>query len=199
MAGIVYVLSNPAMPRLVKIGKTTQADPQVRASQLYTVGVPLPFECEIAVQVEDETVCERALHAAFAERRINPSREFFELDPEDIKPLLLLLGEDVTPGVIREDDEVDAASLAAVANYKKRKPNLNFEEMGVPPGATLTLERTGEQATVAGARAVIFRDEEMSISRAGQIGLDVTWSPNPGMHWRYEGRLLRELYEETYG
>ena len=200
MPGIVYVLSNPAMPNLVKIGKTTQADPQVRVSQLYTVGVPLPFECEIAVRVEDEAACERALHAAFADRRINPSREFFELDPEDIKPLLRLLGdEEVTPGVVQEDDEVDAASLAAVESYKKRKPRMNFEELGIPVGATLTLARTGEQVTVASARSVIFRGEEMSISQAGRIGLEVTWSPVPGSHWRYEGRLLRELYAETYG
>lgn len=43
--GIVYVLTNPAMPGLTKIGMTTQEEIGPRLSQLYTTGVPLPFEC----------------------------------------------------------------------------------------------------------------------------------------------------------
>ena len=50
---IVYVLSNEAMPGLVKIGKTTQNSVDNRISQLYTTGVPFPFKCEFAVEVED--------------------------------------------------------------------------------------------------------------------------------------------------
>ncbi len=38
---IVYVLTNPAMPGLVKIGKTNQKDIEERMKQLYTTGVPL--------------------------------------------------------------------------------------------------------------------------------------------------------------
>ena len=42
--GIVYVLTNPAMPGIVKIGRT-QSDLGSRLSQLYSTGVPVPFEC----------------------------------------------------------------------------------------------------------------------------------------------------------
>jgi len=42
---IVYVLANSAMPDIVKIGNTTQADIKTRMNQLYTTGVPVPFEC----------------------------------------------------------------------------------------------------------------------------------------------------------
>ena len=45
MVNIVYVLTNPAMPGLVKIGMTDRDDVQRRMSDLYTTGVPLPFEC----------------------------------------------------------------------------------------------------------------------------------------------------------
>ncbi len=54
MAVIVYVLTNPAMSGLVKIGKTSKDDVQARMSQLHTTGVPLPFECRFAIEVEDE-------------------------------------------------------------------------------------------------------------------------------------------------
>ncbi len=43
--GIVYILTNPAMPNLVKIGMTTRLEVGIRMSELYTTGVPVPFEC----------------------------------------------------------------------------------------------------------------------------------------------------------
>lgn len=51
--GIVYVLSNEAMPGLVKIGRTNRDDLEVRLRELYTTGVPLPFKCEYACKVAD--------------------------------------------------------------------------------------------------------------------------------------------------
>lgn len=42
---IVYVLANKAMPDLIKIGKTQRKDLQARMSELYSTGVPFPFEC----------------------------------------------------------------------------------------------------------------------------------------------------------
>jgi len=42
MEGSVYVLTNPAMPNMVKIGKTTR-DVELRLVDLYSTGVPLPF------------------------------------------------------------------------------------------------------------------------------------------------------------
>ena len=74
---IVYVLTNPAMIGLVKIGRTTQKDIGDRMRQLYTTGVPLPFECEYACRVDDCSKVEKAFHLAFGNTRINSSREFF--------------------------------------------------------------------------------------------------------------------------
>lgn len=76
MAGIVYLLTNPAMPGLVKIGKTTRDDLKVRMSELYSTGVPVPFECVKAVKVKDEAAVESALHTAFGPSRVNSQRIF---------------------------------------------------------------------------------------------------------------------------
>ena len=48
--GIVYALTNPAMPGLVKIGMTSKLEIDQRKNQLYfgSSGVPLPFECVYA-------------------------------------------------------------------------------------------------------------------------------------------------------
>ena len=67
MSRIVYALTNPAMPGIVKIGKTDRDNPKVRMNELYTTGVPLPFECPIAVEVDDEQAgrLDKALHPMF--------------------------------------------------------------------------------------------------------------------------------------
>lgn len=80
---IVYVLTNAAMPGLTKIGKTAQEDVKYRLSQLYTTGVPVPFECVYACQVKDCREVEAALHTAFGNVRINPKREFSKSNPSE--------------------------------------------------------------------------------------------------------------------
>ena len=112
--GIVYVLRNAAFPNLVKIGMTNRSEVEKRMSELYTTGVPLPFECVFAGKVENPKMVEAALHHAFLNSRINASREFFEIeDSQAIAVLKLLVTEEVTPDVSRELDKVDAISKEA--------------------------------------------------------------------------------------
>ena len=49
---IIYALRNEAMPRLVKIGRTSR-DMTARMWEVYGTGVPLSFECIIAREVEE--------------------------------------------------------------------------------------------------------------------------------------------------
>ncbi|MYD16642.1 MAG: GIY-YIG nuclease family protein [Chloroflexi bacterium] len=199
MAGIVYVLSNPSMPNLLKIGKTTQADPQVRIDQLYTSGVPVPFVCEIAVQVKDEVAVERALHLAFSPQRVNPSREFFELETEQVRVILDLVStKDVTPAVNELNKDVDEESRRAGRRLKSRRPNLNFVEMRIPIGSELHLAKGGTIAVVESERSVRLGDEVMSLTRATRQALGVDYSVTPGLHWLVNGRLLGDIYDETY-
>ena len=58
MSNIVYVLTNPAMPGIVKIGMTDRPDVQHRMGDLYTTGVPLPFDCVIAREIVDREAVE---------------------------------------------------------------------------------------------------------------------------------------------
>ena len=86
--GIVYVLTNPAMEGLVKIGKTSRSALENRMGATLFDRSAVSFNCEIAVDVDDDTTVESALHKAFDKYRVNPRREFFEVDPEHIKPLI---------------------------------------------------------------------------------------------------------------
>ena len=210
--GVVYVLSNPAMPGLLKIGHTTANDPVVRMGQLYnTPGVPLPFECERAVDVGDDEIArqlEKALHVAFGPSRVNPRREFFEIDIEQVGAILSAWPQatDVTPQIESNGNGVEAADKEAAERYKKRRPNLNFRELGIAEGSILTSIQIGdgvEQATVtvAGEKQVKLEGEEMSLSAATRImlGMDANSPIRPTPYWMFQGRNLSDIYEETHG
>lgn len=80
--GWVYVLTNPSMPGLVKVGMT-RATPAERARELSrSTGVPHPFVVAAAAKVSDPAATERALHRALAPNRVNARREFFRIKPE---------------------------------------------------------------------------------------------------------------------
>lgn len=78
MAGWIYVLSNEYMPGIYKVGMT-RTSPEIRAKELSSsTGVPYPFKVEAAFHCEDPVKAERDLHEAFADKRVNNSREFFK-------------------------------------------------------------------------------------------------------------------------
>lgn len=79
--GYVYVLTNEAMPGLVKIGRTTR-NVDLRAAELWQTGVPTRFKVYARERTYDCVDLERLMHQEFADRRAHASREFFRLDPE---------------------------------------------------------------------------------------------------------------------
>ena len=74
---IVYILTNPSMPGLIKIGRTSDLAARI-ASLSSGSSVPEPFDVAYAAYVEDAPFVERALHAAFSMHRL-PGREFFRI------------------------------------------------------------------------------------------------------------------------
>ena len=96
MSGVVYALTNPSFPNLVKIGKTN--DLGNRLNQLYSTGVPSPFECLYAKEVSDPSYVEGKLHMALSSKRRSNKREFFEVDSNEVVCMFdLVSGKDITP------------------------------------------------------------------------------------------------------
>lgn len=199
--GIVYVLTNPAMPGIVKIGKTTRGM-GARLNELYSTGVPLPFECAYAARVDDESKVERAFHQAFGPYRINPRREFFDIEPEQAIALLELMAlEDMTPALQEEANQVDVEAKAGAEKLKRsRRPPINYLELGIPVGSTLLYIGDGQTTcTVADGRKVEFQGEVMSISKLTADLRNMPGRPiNGPAYWSFNGRLLGDIYEEAY-
>lgn len=81
--GYVYVLSNPSMPGIVKIGRTFR-DPWTRAAELSgATGVPTAFRVEATVSTWNCVWLEKLVHLQLGRRRVNHNREFFRCTLEE--------------------------------------------------------------------------------------------------------------------
>lgn len=168
MPNIVYVLTNPAMPGLVKIGMTDRNDVQQRMNGLFGTGVPFPFECVMAKEVEGMTAgqVESAFHRAFAPNRANPNREFFQIEPEQAAAILRLLpGKDVTPGAKEEEDAVLEDDKAAAKEFVARR------------------ERTNEIDFLASHKGNARELYQRVLSVGKSDGMQITWAKNSFSIW----------------
>ena len=204
---VVYVLSNPAMPNLIKIGYTTHSDAHIRIGQLFTTGVPVPFKLEYACSTDKPEEVEKALHTAFAPYRLNPRREFFEINPSQAIAILELLhiGADATIEVERQPSspEVDQVSAAAGQRLEsQRRAKFTFSKLGIPQGAELVFVNDETQiAIVYSDNKVQFEGEVMSLTRATRLALDLpdgAANRQPGPYWLYEDQSLLDMYEEFH-
>lgn len=81
-SGYIYVLSNPLMPNLVKIGYT-KGQPDKRVQEISgDTGVPVSFNLEFSIFVTDCVAGEKLIHSSLKEKRVNSRREFFEVSVE---------------------------------------------------------------------------------------------------------------------
>lgn len=199
---IVYILRNEAMPGLIKIGRTS-GDLAVRMKQLYTTGVPVPFQCIYAIKVEHLADVEKSMHFAFGGQRLNENREFFTVEPERVIAVLKLLNaQEVTSFVestiqagLTEQDKVAGAEL------KKKRPVLDFEKLGIPPASTLLFQDGVITIQVLTNRKVEFEGQSSFLVTPTRklLGLAPDYPIQPSPYWTYQGKSLKDLYEEFHG
>ena len=196
---IVYVLSNEGMPNLIKIGKTQRKDLQARMSELYSTGVPFPFECLWAGEVEDCTRIESIIHNAFRDKRVNPKREFFNVAPDQVIPLLKELSINELTTAVEEALASNVTEEEKKATKQFHRPKLNFEEMNIPIDATLVYVKDSDiTVKVVRPNKVLYNSEEYSLSALTKSLLDLPYYVSPTRYWTYEGKNLQLIYDETY-
>ncbi|WP_371402065.1 DUF4041 domain-containing protein [Kribbella sp. NBC_00662] len=89
-AGYVYIISNVGSfgQNMIKIGMTRRLDPLDRVRELGDASVPFRFDVHAVIFSEDAVGLEGALHAAFAEHRVNKvnlRREYFYATPAEVR------------------------------------------------------------------------------------------------------------------
>lgn len=203
MKGLVYILTNPAMPGILKIGLTTRSDMQQRLNELFTTGVPVPFDCTFACEVDNCAEVERALHIAFGPNRIHPKREFFKLEPEQPLAILKLFQKKETTEEVNQVLDAGSTPIDREAGEKlkrQRRPPLDFQEMGIPIGASLVFIGSDEEmvAIVCANKKVLYEGKEYSLTQLTSKLLDLDYAIGPTPRWSYNSRTLLEIYNDTY-
>ncbi|QHQ18786.1 GIY-YIG nuclease family protein [Pectobacterium parmentieri] len=70
--GYVYILVNPSMPGLIKIGRTLR-DSRLRARELSSTGIPTPFQVAFELFAEQHETLEARIHCELADNPTNRS------------------------------------------------------------------------------------------------------------------------------
>lgn len=198
---IIYVLSNPAMPGYVKIGRTSNLENRLK--DLDNTSTPLPFECVFAIEVEKKLNVEKTVHDIFLDSRTRKTREFFEIHPDRvISALKMANGIDVTPtqDIVEDDD-----SQIALDNARKKRERFNFSMINLEHGTVLDyMDDTDYKCEVISNNRVLFEEKEMSLSGSAQeiylklnpdrkkIALSGPWS------WGYKGERLDEIRQRMW-
>lgn len=129
--GWVYVITNPAMPGLVKIGHSTK-DPLIRARDLGGSGVPHPFQLQFDAVVLDPEIIERSAHRALGDRR--DGKEWFKCTiDEAVAAILDAAGESlifITDRRRKSDDSLgeDADSLRHTRTNSPTSASISLED-----------------------------------------------------------------------
>lgn len=75
-SGYVYILTNVSLPGLIKVGRTIR-DSRSRARELFTTGVPTPFQVAFEIFSDEHEELEADFHKELHDFRISDNREFF--------------------------------------------------------------------------------------------------------------------------
>lgn len=215
--GIIYILTNDAMPGFIKIGRTDKTVEQ-RMKQLDKTGCPLPFRCHFAVRIDDYEENEANAHKIFAGSRVRSNREFFRVAPEDAVALLEVLakgfnGEEIKiennmigeNGIVKDED-------IKINSDNSSKKQFDFSAVGIKAGSVLEFARTLKDGTVLKCtvndsthkKKVSFNKTDYSLSELAKKIMTEHFGTN-WKHYRgpdffkYNGEILSERKNRMLG
>lgn len=125
--GYVYILTNKSYRygwlrrKLLKIGQTSK-NPEDRAKELSSTGVPTPFEVVYYLQSDQYEEIEKEMHRRLGVFRSNKDREFFKYPVKKAIKLLDKLGKEYAP-----------VQLPRIIEEEPVKPGLGINKLLVEP------------------------------------------------------------------
>lgn len=129
--GWVYILSNPVMPGILKIG-FTKGDPSDRCEALSSAtGVPVPFEIEDGLYCLEASRVEAVTHGLLKDCRINPRREYFKCSVRYAMTALWMADEQIDSEVRDLHSEALERGIQLFGQHSKRHRLAVVEGMDV--------------------------------------------------------------------
>lgn len=194
MAGYIYIMTNPCLQNMVKIGYAT--DVEQRRKQLSTTALPYDYEVyatyETTGKLEDKKL-HKLIDSLNPDLRVTKTREFFIMSPEEAYELLEAIA--MISG--SQDKLKRTKKVNQSSTQKTKKPALNFAKCGIPVGAELIyIHDDSVKAIVESDRKVIYNNEITSLTAIVKSIKGVKSIAGPSF-FTYKGKLITEIAEET--
>lgn len=109
--------------------------------------------------------------------------------------------EDVTQEITDEiDNDLTSEDKSATEKINSsRRPPLNYFDMGMKKGDILTFTKDSAiEVTIVDEKKVMYQGEIYSLTGITKKLLNVSHAIQPTGYWMYEGKNLRDIYDETY-
>ena len=81
----------------------------------------------------------------------------------------------------------------------RKRPRLNFDEMGIPTDSILKSMAGNMTVQVTGAHTVRVGATEMTLTEATRKVRGPNFSSNPCPQWTFKGKSVGKIYDATYG
>lgn len=190
--GFIYIMTNPALKDMVKIGYAT--DVESRRKQLSTTALPYEYEVyatyETSGNLEDKKL-HKMIDNLNPDLRVTSNREFFVMSPQEAYELLESIA--IISGT---KDKLKKVKVVEAKKQKVRRPPVNFAKCGIPVGAELVfIEDPTVVAKVVGERKVEYNGEITSLSAISDRIKGYS-TPGPSF-FTYNGRKVSDIAEET--
>ena len=192
--GYIYIMTNPALKNMVKIGYSTDVEKR-RQDLSHSTSIPDDYQIYATYETEGKLEDKKLHHLIDKlnpDIRYNPKKEFYIMSPEDAYDLL-------------EAIEYISGTTGKLKKYKSnttvqmaKKPPINFIKCGIPIGAELIfVEDTNIKVTVCAERKVEYKGEQFSLSTLVQELKHLKAKPQGTAFFTYNGRPLIDIANET--
>lgn len=193
--GYIYIMTNPALKDMVKIGYST--DVEKRRKDLSTTALPYDYEI-YATYETDGKLEDKKLHSLIdklnPELRVSVNREFYIMSPEDAYELLEAIA--YINGSLDQLVKYKKESVSCTNNVKK--PPINFTKCNIPIGAELVyVEDPTVKVVVVSDRKVLYNNIETSLSSLVQEIKGLKHKPQGTAYFTYNGKSLIKIANET--
>lgn len=190
--GYIYIMTNPCLKDMVKIGFAT--DVEARRRSLSTTALPYDYEVyatyETSGDIEDKKL-HKMIDAINPDLRVSKNREFYIMTPEQAYELLESIAT-----ISGTRDKLKKVKVIPSQKQKVRKPSVNFRECNIPVGAQLVyIDDPSIVVTVISDRKVQYNDEITSLSA---ISDSIKGYSTPGpQFFTYNGKTVSQIARET--
>ena len=192
--GYIYIMTNPALHDMVKIGYATNVE--ARRQQLSTTALPYEYEVyatyETSGNLEDKKL-HKLIDNLNSDLRVSKNREFFVMTPEDAYELLesIAIISGTQDKLTKRKDDTKGAQQAI------RKPPIDFYKCGLKDGDELVCtEDSSIRATVQGEHKVLYNDELTSLTAIMKTIKSYKNIAGPSF-FTYKGELITDIARRT--